>query len=245
LRYTAGVSVNINPNDTRFESIRIRGFEPVLYLDGMQLPFGANLFGRPKVDPFMLERVEVLRGPSSSLYGQIAPGGLVNLVSLTPTPIPTRTVEFEANSLGRLQTGFDVGGPIDPKGEFLYRVTGLLHDGGTQIDNVDDFRGLIAPSFTWKPNIDTTLTVLGAFQRDVTGVAIQFLPARGTLLPNPNGVVPISKFVGEPGFDQFTRTQAWAGYQFEHHANDIWTVRQNLRYAVVDTNLKAIIGQGG
>src|SRR5262249_11136854 len=57
--------------------------------------------------------------------------------------------------------------------------------------------------------------------------------------------VPISKFVGEPGFDQFARTQGWAGYQFEHHANDIWTVRQNLRYAVVDTDLKAVIGQGG
>jgi iron complex outermembrane recepter protein len=244
LRYTAGVSVNTNPNDTRFDSILIRGFQPVLYLDGMQLPYGTQLFGRPMLDPFMLERVEVLKGPSSSLYGQVAPGGLINLVSLLPPSTPTHMVEFLADSFGRAQIGFDVGGPTDPKGDLLYRITGVVHDGGTQIDDVNDFRGVISPSFTWKPDLDTTLTVLGSFQRDVTGVEIQFLPAQGTLLPNPNGVVPISKFIGEPGYNQYNRTQYWAGYEFEHHADDTWTLRQNLRYTAVDTEVKAVISTG-
>lgn len=244
LRFTSGVSTNINPNDNRFESLRIRGFEPVLYLDGLQLPYGSQLFGRPKVDPFMLDRIEVLKGPSSALFGQIAPGGLVNMVSLLPTTTPIRMVEFQANSLGRLQAGFDVGGPADPKGNLLYRITGVIHDGGTQIDHVDDFRGAISPSFTWRPDMDTTLTVLGSYQRDDGGVAIQFLPSVGTLYPNPNGQLPISKFVGEPGFNKFTRTQYWAGYQFEHHASDVWTLRQNLRYASIDTTVKAVMGAG-
>ncbi len=244
LRYTAGVSTNINPNDTRFESLRIRGFEPVLYLDGMQLPFGSQLFGRPKVDPFMLDRIEVLKGPSSALYGQLAPGGMINMVSLLPTSTPTRTIEVQANSFGQVGTAFDIGGPADPKGDLLYRIAGVLHDGGTQIDYVNDFRGAIAPSFTWRPTIDTTFTVLGSFQKDDGGDAIQFLPAQGTLRPNPNGTVPIDKFVGEPGFNQFTRTQYWAGYQFEHRANDTWTFRQNLRYASIDTQVKAVIGAG-
>ena len=244
LRYTSGVSTNVNPNDNRFESLRIRGFEPVLYLDGLQLPYGSQLYGRPKVDPFMLDRIEVLKGPSSSLYGQIAPGGLINMVSLMPTTTPIRMVEFQANNFGRLQAGFDVGGPADPKGDLLYRITGVIHGGGTQIDHVDDFRGAISPSFTWRPDMDTTLTVLGSYQRDDSGVAIQFLPSVGTLYPNPNGQLPVSKFVGEPGFNQFTRTQYWVGYQFEHHASDVWTVRQNLRYASIDTMVKAVIGAG-
>ncbi|MDH7794849.1 MULTISPECIES: TonB-dependent siderophore receptor [unclassified Beijerinckia] len=245
LRYTAGVAANANPNDGRFETLRIRGFEPVIYLDGMQLPYGTGLFARPKVDPFMLERVEVLKGPSSSLYGQIAPGGLVNLVSLLPPSTPIRTVEFQANTFGRGQAAFDVGGPVGPSGEFLYRVTGLVHAGGTQVDHVDDFRGVISPSFTWKPNADTTLTVLGSFQRDDTGVEIQFLPAYGTLYPNPYGKIPINKFVGDSNFDHYGRTQYWAGYQLEHRVNDALTLRQNLRYASLDTNIKAVIGQGG
>lgn len=244
VRYLSGISATASPADNRFDSIRIRGFDTTVYLDGVQLPYGSLLFGRPKVDPFMLERVEILKGPSSSLYGGSQPGGLINLVSLLPTATPTHTVEMQANNFGRMQGAFDLGGPIDPKGEFLYRLTGVVHDGGTQFDNVNDFRGLIAPSFTWKPNLDTTFTVLGAYQRDVSGVTIQFLPAKGTLLPNPNGVVPISKFVGEPGWDSFTRSQYWAGYQFEHHADDVWTVRQNLRYAGLDTRVQAVIGQG-
>jgi iron complex outermembrane receptor protein len=244
LQYSAGVATNQSPNDTRFESLRIRGFQPVLYLDGMQLPYGASQFGQPKIDPFLLERIDVLKGPSSSLYGQVAPGGMVNMISLLPTATPVNSIEFMANNWGRAQVGFDIGGVADPKGEWLYRIAGVVHGGGTQVDYVDDFRGAIAPSFTWRPNVDTTLTVMAGYQRDVTGLAFQFFPAQGTLLPNPNGRVPYSRFVGEPGFDHFDRTQYWAGYQFEHHLDEVWTLRQNLRYTGLDTNTYAVAGAG-
>jgi iron complex outermembrane recepter protein len=242
LGYTAGVTNN-SPNDTRFESLRLRGFQPVLYLDGMQLPYGANQFGQPKIDINLLERVEVLKGPSSSLYGQIAPGGMINLVSRLPTATRVNSVEFLADNWGRAQTNFDVGG-VDPKGDLYYRIAGTLHGGGTQVDFVDDFRGAIAPSFTWKPDLDTTFTFLSGYQRDVTGLAFQFFPAAGTLLPNPNGRIPLTKFLGEPGFDHFDRTQYWAGYQFEHSFDEIWTVRQNLRYTGLETNTYAVAGGG-
>ena len=244
LRYTAGVATNQSPNDTRFESLRIRGFQPVLYLDGMQLPYGASAFGQPKIDPALLDRVEVLKGPSSSLYGQIAPGGMVNMVSKLPTLAPVNSIEYAADNWGRNQAAFDIGGRSDPKGEWLYRIAGVIHGGGTQVDHVDDFRGAIAPSFTYRPNADTTFTVLAGYQRDKTGLAFQFLPARGTLLPNPNGRVPYTRFVGEPGFDHFDRTQYWAGYRFETRANEVWTFRQNLRYTSLETNTYAVAGAG-
>jgi iron complex outermembrane recepter protein len=247
LSYTAGVTTN-SPNDTRFESLRIRGFQPVLYLDGMQLPYGASQFGQPKIDVNLLERIEVLRGPSSSLYGQVAPGGMINLVSRLPTATPLNSIEFLANSWGRAQANFDIGGvvPSSPfsTGDFYYRIAGTVHGGGTQVDFVDDYRGAIAPSFTWKPDLDTTFTFLSGYQRDVTGLALQFFPSVGTLLPNPNGRVPLTKFLGEPAFDHFDRTQYWAGYQFEHSFNDTWTVRQNLRYFGLETNTYAVAGGG-
>jgi len=242
LSYTAGVTTN-SPNDTRFESLRIRGFQPVLYLDGMQLPYGASQFGQPKIDLSLLERVEVLKGPSSSLYGQIAPGGMINLVSRLPTAAPVNSVEFLADNWGRAQTNFDIGG-ANAKGDVTYRIAGTLHGGGTQVDFVNDFRGAIAPSFNWKPDLDTSFTFLSGYQRDVTGLAFQFFPAVGTLLPNPNGRIPLTKFVGEPGLDHFDRTQYWAGYQFEHSFDEIWTVRQNLRYTGLETNTYAVAGGG-
>ncbi|WP_407178757.1 TonB-dependent siderophore receptor [Bradyrhizobium sp. STM 3562] len=243
LGYTAGVATNNSPNDTRFESLRIRGFQPVLYLDGMELPYGASSFAQPKIDLNLLERVEVLKGPSSSLYGQIAPGGMVNLVSRLPSATPVNSVEFLADSWGRAQTNFDIGGG-DPKGDVMYRIAGTLHGGGTQVDFVDDFRGAIAPSLTWRPDLDTTFTFLSGYQRDVTGLALQFFPAVGTLYPNPNGRIPLTKFVGEPGFDHFDRTQYWVGYQLEHSFNEVWTVRQSLRYTGVETNTYAVAGAG-
>ncbi len=243
LGYTAGVATNNDPNDTRFESLRIRGFAPVLYLDGMMMPVGALGFADPKLDLSLLERIEVLKGPSSSLYGQIPPGGMVNMVSRLPTANPVNSVEFTADNWGLLRTNFDIGG-VDPNNNVMYRITGSLHDGGTQVDFVNDFRGAIAPSVTWKPDADTTFTVLSGYQRDITGVALQFLPAQGTLLPNPNGQVPLSKFVGEPGYDRYDRSQYWIGYQFEHSFDQVWTVRQNVRYMGLDTNTYAVAGAG-
>ncbi len=244
LGYTPGVQTGQDPVENRFDSLLIRGFQPTLFLDGMQLPSGASQFGRSMVDPFSLERIEVLRGPSSSLYGKIAPGGLVNMVSLRPPAEATHMLDVQGNNFGQLQGGFDLGGPLNQDGTLLYRLTGLVHGGGTQIDHVDDRRIMIAPAFTWRPDDDTSLTFLSQFQRDDSGVEIQFLPAQGTLLSNPNGTVPVGRFLGEPGFDGYRRTQYWLGYQFEHRFNDNVTVRQNFRYANLNTDLFAVIGVG-
>jgi iron complex outermembrane receptor protein len=243
--YTPGIVTN-SPNDTRFESIWIRGFQAQLFLDGMRLPYGASTFGQPKLDLALLERVEVLRGPASSLYGQAPPGGFVNMVSRLPTATPLNSLEFLADNWGKAQANFDVGGVanVNQKGDLFWRIAGTIHDGGTQVDFVNDFRGAIAPSFTWKPDLDTSFTFLSGYQRDVTGLALQFFPAVGTLLPNPNGRIPLTKFLGEPGFDHFDRTQAWVGYQFEHSFNEIWTVRQNVRYFDLQTNTYAVAGAG-
>jgi iron complex outermembrane receptor protein len=244
VKYTPGVQAGTNPVDNRFDSLRIRGFEPTLFLDGMQLPFGASLYGRPKVDPYMVERIEVLRGPSSSLYGSIAPGGLVNFVSLRPPEETVRSVQVQTNTWGRNEAAFDVGGPVDDDGRVSYRVTGLGYTGGTQVDRAQESRVMFAPSLTLRPDADTTLTFLAEYQRDNGGIQIQFLPAQGTLMHNPYGDIPYGKNVGEPNTDHYSRNQAWLGYDFEHRFNGSVKVRQKLRYAYLDTNLFAVAGAG-
>lgn len=243
--YTPGI-VSSSPNDTRFESLVVRGFSTQLFLDGMRLPYGAATFGQPKLDLALLERIEVLRGPGSSLYGQSPPGGFVNLVSRLPTATPLNSFEFLADNWGKVQANFDIGGvgAVNQKGDLFWRIAGTIHDGGTQVDFVNDFRGAIAPSFTYKPDLDTTFTFLSGYQRDITGLTLQFYPSLGTLNPNPNGRIPYTKFLGEPGFDRFDRTQAWVGYQFEHSFNEVWTVRQNVRYFDLETNTYAVAGGG-
>lgn len=244
VHYAPGVASNSVPVDPRYDWIRVRGFAVPVYLDGMLLPTDPSRFAQMRVDPLGLERIEILRGPSSAIYGQVPPGGLLNLVSLRPPSEPVHTIELQGNSFGNMQAGFDVGGPLTEDGQFLYRLTGLLHRGGTQITYSDDNRNMIQPAFTWRPDSNTSLTVLGSFQNDWGGFGNQFLPAQGTLLFNPNGMLPMSAFVGDPNYNSFTRTQYWVGYQFEHRFNDAITVRQNLRYASVDSGTEAYIGTG-
>jgi len=242
VHYAPGTTTNGGTVDTRFDTIRIRGFLAPIFLDGQLLPSGVTQFGRMRPDPWGLERVEILRGPSSALYGQIPPGGMVNLVSLRPTAESIHTVELQGTNFGQLQGAFDLGGKLTDDGQFLYRLTGIAHEGGTTINQVSDNRLMIQPAFAWHPDADTSFTILGQFQRDVNGVATQFLPTQGTILPNVNGQLPSSTFVGDPNYNSFLRSQGWIGYQFEHRFSDAFTVRQNLRYAALDTNLSAVIG---
>lgn len=249
LRYTAGVRGETYGAASQFDSYtQIRGFKGDLFLDGLRLPDGAATadWTTSVVEPYGLERVEVLKGPSSVLYGQSGPGGLVNMISKRPTATPLREVQLQTGSFGRLQGAFDLSGPVDPQGTFLYRLTGLARNSGTQTDFVDDDRLFIAPAFTWRPSADTTLTVMGQYLRERNGkTSFNYLPTSGTLRPNPvNGRLPWNRYAGEPGFDRFDRDQGSIGYAFEHRFNDSLTFSQNLRYTQNDVYLRALNRNG-
>ncbi|MFP3525475.1 TonB-dependent receptor plug domain-containing protein, partial [Pantoea sp. SIMBA_072] len=87
LRYTPGLATGgFTDRNSIADEITSRGFAPTpLYLDGADLPYAGSLGGAPQIDPYTLERIEVLKGPSSVLYGQNQPGGLINMVSKRPT----------------------------------------------------------------------------------------------------------------------------------------------------------------
>lgn len=249
LRYTAGVRGEVYGGASQFDSYtQIRGFKADLFLDGTRLPDGAATadWTTSVIEPYGLERVEVLKGPSSVLYGQSGPGGLVNMVSKRPLATPFREIQLQTGSYGRLQGAFDLSGPIDPQGQFLYRLTGLGRMSETQTDFIDDDRIFIAPAFTWRPSADTTLTVMGQYLRERDGkTSFNYLPTSGTLYPNRvNGRLPWNRYAGEPGFDRFDRDQGSVGYAFEHRFNDVLTFSQNLRYTQNDVYLRALNRNG-
>lgn len=243
VRYTPGIRSEILGAGTERDKIYIRGFEPNYYLDGMMLPYGAAGQGS-RIEPYGLERIEVLRGPSSVLYGQNPPGGIINMVSKRPTAEPLREIALEGGNFDRRQVAADFSGPIDEEGKFLYRLTALKRNSDTQVDYARDDRDYVAPSFTWKPSAATSLTVLGQYQRDDADVSVMYLPAWGTLYKNPYGDIPRDRNVDEPDHDKFKRYYRSIGYLFEHHFNDKLTVRQNLRYADVDVTAYSVYGTG-
>ncbi|WP_342245430.1 TonB-dependent siderophore receptor [Pseudomonas sp. OTU5201] len=238
LRYTAGVMSSGYGSDSRSDWLKVRGFVPTQFLDGLPLPVGS--FANPKIEPWNLERIAVLRGPASSVYGQTPPGGLLDMVSRRPQEEQANELELQAGSNEHKQINFDSTGKIDDEDQFLYRVSGTVRDSNSPIDHIPDKRYNLAPSLTWNINDDTRLTFLSQYTRDDTGITGQFLPLQGTKIDSPFGDISHHKNLGEPDWDFYDRTYYALGYAFEHRFNDVWQFRQNLRYTKSDLEFQAV-----
>ncbi|MEW9612514.1 TonB-dependent siderophore receptor [Shinella sp. S4-D37] len=234
LTYTPGVSVGSYGFNPEQDYVFMRGFQVPFFLDGTRQYRDYIVGAQLGVEPYGLERIETVRGPASVLYGQIAPGGIVNQVVKRPTDEPLREVQLALGDPRRLQTAFDFSRPLGGDDVLRYRLTGLARSADGQMDFQGDDRLFLAPALTWSPDAETSLTVFGQFQRDKDALRPVPLPAFGTLFDSVHGEIPRDRFLGEPGFDSFDRTQYSLGYEFEHHFSDTWSVRQNLRYTHVD-----------
>ncbi len=238
LRHAAGVM----PGGYYYgwDYFRIRGFDAdtALYIDGL----ANGYYVGTSLDPFLFDRIEVVRGPASTLYGSGSLGGMVNAVSKRPLVDDFANVEFiygtEGDYTGRLD-----GGAILTPDETLYgRLLLSYSSDDTFIDHVDPSEHLIiAPSLTWKPNTATTFTLLTQYAKDDNEGA-PTLPARGTVLPNVHGSIPLDRFLGEPDTPEEVNIETTrVGYEFRHEFNDAIAVRQNARVTWHDETWKNII----
>jgi iron complex outermembrane recepter protein len=241
LRYTPGVQADEYGFEPRFDWLKIRGFSAEtfgVFRDGMRFN---SLSG--KLDPYELESVEVLKGPSSVLYGQVPPGGLINQVTKRPPAERQNEIGVQFGAYDRRQIQGDFGGPIDKQQIWRYRLLGLVRDSGTQVDFTPDNRRLIAPSLTWHPSDRTNITGLADWQHDGTRWS-QFLPSQGTLTFNPNGIIPVSTFVGEPDWEKVKRDQASLAYTGDHLFTDGWNFHSNYRYQYINFQGTTVYGNG-
>ncbi len=247
VRYSPGIRGETFGQDFRNDWFLLRGFtaqNEATFLDGMQLFYTS--YASWKLMPFALDRLDVLRGPSASLYSGGNPGGVVNATSKKPPFEPLRYVEVGINNYGNRYFGFDLGGPLavtSDYGKFYYRLTGWTQSGDTQVDDTKNDNYFINPALTWKPNMETTLTLLASVSQTRTN-GLNFLPYVGTVSPAPFGRISTSLFTSEPALDEFRRDQQMIGYQFETALSDSATFRQNARYGHVNVSIKQIYGIG-
>ena len=237
LDYTPGLVGQPFGADPRFDAPIIRGFDgrQVQYLNGLRMMRTA---GAPAVEIYGLERVDVLRGPASVMYGQGNPGGIINMISKRPVFERFGEVGVQGGSFDTFGGFFDVGGPVSEDSDLAYRLTGLAKNAGAQTDNLDNDRYFIAPAVTWQPDEDTKLTILTSVQHDnpstPSGLPPQLtLDATGYKLPR-------DFYVGDESFDKSDRTLTNLGYELEHRLNDTWTFRQNFRYSNFDWDYQSL-----
>lgn len=243
LAYTPGIDVAANGTDSRYDWLTVRGFDlysPGFFLDGLALRNVGN-FAVWQIENYAAERIEVLRGPASVLYGMSNGAGMVNVVSKRPTAEQRGEIQAQWGTYGRKQIMADVSGPVDVQGTLLYRMIGLARDARLPAGGMPDDRVFVAPSLTWQPSTATSLTLLGQYGRINAGVYTRGRRAVGSLIPTAIGTtIPVRFSAAEPDFDRLRQDQWSIGYLLEQRLGNAWKVRQNLRFSEVDSDLRQI-----
>ena len=236
LSYTPGFTSQPGSFNRTSDRFRIRGFD-VESATGGSLRDGLRLQNNSYdgvQEPFGLERVEVIRGAASVLYGQLSPGGFVNGVSKRPTDTPLHELGLQYGNNNRRQLTGDFSGPLGDSDTLSYRLTLLKRDSDTQQDHINDDKTYIAPALTWRPNDDTSLTLLSFYQKSDTrfSAPLPYQLVKGV----GNGPFTIGRhdFIGEPGYDDMNGEMSAIGYEFEHRFDEHTRISNKLRYYEAD-----------
>ncbi|ADU68873.1 TonB-dependent siderophore receptor [Pantoea sp. At-9b] len=242
LNYTPGVFTNFGGAATRYDTISLRGFHggdvDNTFLDGLRVMSDGGSFNILQVDPWFLDRIDIIKGPSSALYGQTVPGGLVNMVSKRP--------QFAEEGHFRLSTGtnatnsaaFDYTNAIND--QWAFRLTGITRNSDTQYDHTREEKYAISPQLMWQPNDDTSLILRAYLQKDPSGGYHGSVPAEGTLYSHNGRKLSDSFYEGDSALDQFKRHEQIYSYDFSHRFNDVWSVHSTGSYSHSNVDLDQV-----
>ncbi|MHA2740551.1 TonB-dependent siderophore receptor [Vibrio harveyi] len=235
LRYSSGVNTELRGGAvTRLDLFNIRGFiNYTNFYDGLPLLFnGWNL--QPQIDAAAVEQVEVFKGPTSVLYGNIPPGGMVNIIAKTPQSEPANTVSVSTGTNSLKEVNFDTTGQIGDS-NVNYRIVGMAKQRDGQAETSEDERYLIAPSFDWQATDDTLVNVNVYYQNDPSAGIYTTVPAAGSVLDNPLGSLSPDTYLGDKNWNTYEREVLMVGYKILHDFNNNWQFLQNARYMTADS----------
>lgn len=242
LNYTPGVFTNFGGAATRYDTIALRGFHggdvDNTFLDGLRIMSDGGSFNILQVDNWFLDRIDVIKGPSSALYGQTVPGGLVNMVSKRP--------QFAEEGHFRLSTGtnatnsaaFDYTNAIND--QWAFRLTGITRNSDTQYDHTREEKYALSPQLQWQPSEDTSLLLRAYLQKDPSGGYHGSVPADGTLYSHNGRKLSDSFYEGDSALDQFKRNEQIYSYDFSHRFSDVWSFTSTASYSHSNVDLDQV-----
>ncbi|WP_222986960.1 TonB-dependent siderophore receptor [Psittacicella melopsittaci] len=230
LIYLPGVYSNYAPSN-HYNIFRIRGFSPEFAMDGASFTYPNGYYVYNPV-LFGIERVEIVKGANSVLYGATQAGGVVNLVSKRPTATPQGLVQFKVGSDDTYQIGVDYSNRIN---DFIrYRVVGEWQHTRGQKDFTYTRQYYFAPSFTIDISDKTQLTILTSFNAQ-NGIPSNFVvPGYGSYITS-GGSFSSSTYFGEPNYAKTDTKQYNLGWELTHTFNDRVKFEQNYRFNYINT----------
>ena len=222
LDYAGGVARQNDFGGLTMYEYSIRGLTTSeFYKDGFSVNRG---YMNPQ-DPSNVERIDVLKGPASSLYGRGDPGGTINIVSKRPQNDRFARLDLSAGRWDRYRSSLDVNTLLDDEGTMLYRMNLAVEDNKSFRDYRSSERQFFAPAFSWELSPQTRLLV----QAEVIRSSQVF--DRGVVAPNDHlGSVSRSDFFGEPDDGEIDNNNESLQAEIEQDLNASWTVRLASHY---------------
>ncbi len=245
LAYTPGAFTGLVGSSNRYDYVALRGFKDSsvdsALLDGLRMLSDQGSYTSMQVDPYYLERIDVVRGPASVMYGRASPGGLVALTSKMPQFETSREVQFTLGNNDRREASVDLTGPLDDNGVMAFRLTATARKNDSQVNHVKEERYVLAPSLAVNFSKNTHLVLQAYLQDDPEGSYHSGVPYDASVTKGHNGRrLPRDFYDGDPTVDTYERKQRFLGYQLSHAFDDSTTVRQNFRYVWADATLRQI-----
>lgn len=230
IRNVSGVNVP-HTTGSRAESFTIRGFTSIAntYRDGYRNDFNSN---RSNTELSNVERVEVLKGPASVLFGRLDPSGVVNFVTKKPLADHHYSVQFQGGSFRFLRPQLDFSGPLTKAKTLLYRLNVAYENADTFRDFNERERFFIAPSVNWIVAPATTILFESEYLQDrrLVDRGLVALPFAGGIAP-----IPFSRFLGDPGIP-YNNQQGKVGVTLNHSFSGGATLRSALRSSASRAN---------
>jgi iron complex outermembrane receptor protein len=216
LDYAGGVGRANNFGGQGLTTFTVRGFTSgEFYRNGF--PINRGYPNMP--DANTIERLEVLRGPATALYGRGDPGGTFNVISKQPLAERTVTLGSQINDQGMRRGTLDASGPLDDEGRLGYRLNVVGEGGDTFRDHVETERYGVAPVLTWQLSDATRITFEGDFMRNNHPLD------RGlTRFSNQRSTASRDTFFGEKDVGKLHNDNNMAQLRFEHTLNEDWTL---------------------
>ncbi|MDO7909455.1 TonB-dependent siderophore receptor [Pseudomonas sp. 22-AL-CL-001] len=229
LDYAGGVGRANNFGGQGLTTLTVRGFTTgEFYRNGF--PINRGYPNAP--DANTVERLEVIRGPASTLYGRGDPGGTFNIVSKQPQLDDKVTLGSQVDDQGLRRATLDATGALTQDGALAYRLNVLGEGGESFRDEVDSERYDVAPVLSWQVDEATRIVFEGDFMRNNHPLD------RGlTRLPRQAGTASRDTNVWEKGSDNLLHNDNdMAQLRVEHLLNDDWTLAGGVQW--LDGSLK-------
>ena len=246
VRYAAGITADTRGGEgTRYDLFDLRGFTVPTFLDGLKVQDSPMGFAIAQTDTSRLDRVELLKGPASALYGQSSPGGLTALSSKLPTDQKNYgSVTTTGGMFDLYRVDADMGGFATDDGLVRYRLYGTINGQHTQLARTRSRRFSISPAFTFGGDGPTTLTLLGNYQYDPENGSYGGAPLVGSFKRGTFGYLPRNFYDGDASFEKFNRRQGGITYILNHRFNEDWSFNTRGRYDDIMTTYRSVLNSG-